>query len=240
MSLYDQGKDAYFKANALGTVRVLEACRRMGVRQVVYTSTGHVYGVPLKLPVSEDHPTLPLSIYAASKLAGENAVQGFAASYDLSCKIARLSNLYGALSTTETVIGRALGHVLAGEPISLRGLTAVRDFIHQDDVVEALIRLAAYGDEGIGNQTVNVSTSQGETILRVAETLSRIATEEGLGYHEVVQPTGEIEENIPNLVLDNRRLATAVGWTPQITLEEGLRLTLREAIQLREKSSLKR
>ncbi len=54
--------DAYFKANALGTVRVLEACRRMGVRQVVYTSTGHVYGVPLKLPVSEDHPTLPLSI----------------------------------------------------------------------------------------------------------------------------------------------------------------------------------
>ena len=208
----------------------------MGVSQVVYTSTGHVYGVPLKLPVGEDHPTLPLSIYAASKLAGENAVQGFASSYNLSCSIARLSNLYGASSTTETVIGRALGHVLAGEPISLRGLMAVRDFIHEDDVVEALIRLAASGNERRGYQTFNVSTSQGETILRVAETLSRIATEEGLGHQDVVHPTSENEEEFQSLILDNRRLATTVGWTPRISLEEGLRLTLREAIQLREKS----
>ena len=132
-----------------------------------------------------------------------------------------------------------MDQLLRGEPITLRNLTSVRDFLHEDDAAEALIRLAATGD-GRGYRTVNVSTSQGETVLRMAETLSRIGAEEGLGHHEVVQPTGENEETLQSLVLDNRKLAATVGWTPGISLEEGLRRSLREAVQMQHKAALRR
>lgn len=218
----------YFEVNALGTAQVLEACQRQGIRRVIYTSTSHVYGIPRQLPIGEDHPTAPLSVYAASKLAGEVAVQGYAAKCALSCDMARLANVYGASFSPETVIGRALEQVANGEPIRLRNLAAVRDFIHADDVVEALVRLAAAGERGTGCRIVNVSTGQGASVLEVAETISRIAAEQGLGRSEVIQTGSSQNELVPRLVLDNRRLSELTGWAPQIRLKQGLRLALQE------------
>ena len=206
----------------------MEACRRLGIQRLIYTSTSHVYGIPRQLPIGEDHPTAPLSVYAASKLAGEVAVQGYAASCALSCDIARLANVYGASFSTETVIGCALEQAATGGPISLRNLAAVRDFIHADDIIEALVRLAAAGDEGTGCRVVNVSTGQGVSVLEMAETLSKIATEEGLGRPDVVQGGNRQDELVPRLILNNRRLLELTGWVPQISLEQGLRLALHE------------
>jgi len=218
----------YFEVNALGTAHVLEACRRLGIQRVIYTSTGHVYGDPRQLSIGEDHPTIPLSVYAASKLAGEAAIQGYAASFGLSCNIARLANVYGASFSTETVITCALEQATTGGPISLRNLAAVRDFIHADDVVEALVRLAAAGDESTGCHVVNISTGRGVSVLEMAETLSKIAAEEGLGRPDVVHASKRQDELVPRLVLDNQHLRELTGWAPQISLEQGLRLALQE------------
>lgn len=217
-----------FEVNALGTAHVLEACQRLGIQRVIYASTSHVYGIPRQLPIDEEHPTAPLSVYAASKLAGEVALQGYAANYALSCDIVRLANVYGASFSPETVIGRALGQVVTGGSISLRNLATVRDFVHVDDVVEALVRLAATGDKGTGCRVVNVSTGQGVSVLEIAETLSNIAAEQGLGRPEVIQTGSGWDELVPRLILDNRRLSKLIGWTPQISLEHGLRLALQE------------
>jgi len=218
----------YFEVNAFGTAHVLEACRRQGIQRVIYTSTGHVYGIPRQLPIGEDHPTAPLSAYAASKLAGEVTVQGYAAKGALLCDIARLANVYGASFSLETVIGRALEQAANGEPIRLRNLAAVRDFIHAGDVVEALVRLAVAGDKSTGCRIVNVSTGQGVSVLEMAETLSKIAAEQGSGWLEVIQTGSGQDELVPRLVLDNHRLSGLTGWAPQISLEHGLRLALQE------------
>jgi nucleoside-diphosphate-sugar epimerase len=224
----------YFEVNGLGTAHVVEACRRVSVRRVIYTSTSHVYGVPRRLPVTEDHPTVPVSAYAASKLAGEVVLQGYAASYGISCGIARLSNLYGAAFSAETVIGRALRQVVSGQPIALHNLASVRDFIHADDVVEALVRLAAVGDDLTGCRIVNVSTGRGVSVREMAQTLASIAAEQGLGLPEVIQTGSDQSEIVPSLVLDNSRLRELTHWTPQINLEQGLRLALQELEQKRE------
>lgn len=221
----------YFKVNALGTINVLEACRRLGVQKVFYTSTGHVYGVPHQLPVTEEHPTFPISVYAASKLAGEIAIQGYAASYGISCSIARLSNLYGASLNGETAVGSALIQVFAGKRVCLRNLAAIRDFIHVDDVVEALLRLAAIGDGWKGCRIVNISTGKEISIGEMAQTLAKVAAEQGLGWPEIVQTSSEQNEPVPKLILDNGRLRDLTHWTPQIDLEQGLRLAMEELQQ---------
>ena len=226
----------YFEVNALGTAHVLEACRRLGIQRVIYTSTSHVYGIPHQLPIGEDHPIAPLSVYAASKLAGEAAMQGYGASCALSCDIARLANVYGVSFSTETVIGRALEQAANREPIRLRNLAAVRDFIHADDVIEALVRLAAAGDKNTGGRVVNVSTGRGVSVLEVAETLSKIAAEQGLGRPEVIQAGSDQDELVPRLILDNRRLSKLTGWAPQISLEHGLRLALQEFRRQRQRA----
>ena len=213
----------YFEVNALGTASVLEACRLVGVPRVVYASTSHVYGKPRRLPIGEEHLTDPLSAYAASKLAGENAIQAYGAGPGLHCDIARLANLYGASDNPETVVGRALEQALQGEPIRLRNLGAVRDFVHAADVVETLMRLAA-DDGGPGCRVVNVSTGRGRSVREMADVLSGLASEEGLGRPQVVGTEEEHDE----LVLDNGQLAERTGWTPKISLEEGLRLAWRE------------
>lgn len=218
----------YFEVNGLGTAHVLEACRRLSIRRVIYASTSHVYGIPRQLPIPEDHPTVPISVYAASKLAGEVMMRGCAANHGISCDIARMSNVYGAFAGAETVIGYALKQTVSGMPVALRNLAAVRDFIHADDVTEALVRLAALGDGLAGCRAVNVSTGQGVSIRKMAKTLVNVAAEYGLGSPKITEESGGQNEPVPELVLDNRRLRELTAWTPQIDLEQGLRLALQE------------
>jgi len=218
----------YLEVNGLGTARVLEACRLGGVRQVIYASTSHVYGIPRELPVSEDHQTMPLSVYAASKLAGEVAIQGYVTSCELSATVARLSNVYGAPFGPDTVIGRGLDQIAAGGPIQLRNLTAVRDFIYVDDVVEALVRLATIKHESTKLHLVNVCTARGISIYELAHTLVMIAERHGFGRREILTTDEPLQEKIPALILDNSRLKELTGWLPQVSLEEGLAFSLRE------------
>ena len=222
----------YFEVNSFGTAQLLETCRRLGIQRTIYVSTSHVYGIPYRLPVDEDHPTVPLSIYAASKLAGEKVVHGYAGAFGLSCDIVRVANIYGASINTETVIGRALKQTVNGGPIHLRSLTATRDFIHADDVVEALLRIAAATNEESACRTINVSTGQGVSVREVAETLSEIAVDYELGRPEVIGE-GACDELIPKFFLNNRRLSELTGWLPQIKLEHGLRLALQEFLMQR-------
>lgn len=217
----------YMEVNGLGTASVLEACRRQGVERVIYTSTGHVYGRADALPIAEDHPTRPLSIYAASKLAGEVAVQGYAAGYGLSAAIARLANLYGAALGAETVVGRALEQVVSGEPIRLRNLSAVRDFVYLEDAAEALLRLAASA-RSPGCQVANVASGRGVSILEVAQTLAAVAAQQGLGTVELAPPEEVQREAIPAQVLDNSRLRALTGWAPATSLAAGLGRALAE------------
>jgi len=217
------------EVNALGVANVMEACRRLGVKKIIYASTAHVYGKPRHLPVTEEHSTEPLSLYAASKLAGEVFVRGYAASYKQAAVIARLSNLYGGSLGPATVIGRAVESVLFQEPIRLRSLDEVRDFLYIEDAAEALLRLATSEQTAAGLHVVNASTGCGVSIREAVSELARAAEDEGLPVPRILPPSGEPDHEIPKLALDNRRLRMLTGWTPQTRLRQGLANTLKES-----------
>jgi len=216
----------HFEVNALGTTHVLEACRLQNIRKIIYTSTGHVYGLPLTPSVSETHPTRPLSVYAASKLAGEVAIQGYAANYGFSAIIARLANFYGASINPETAIGLAVEQVIRGKPIELNNLRSIRDFIYIDDLIEALLRLAVLNDS-VGSRIVNISTGRGHSIKEMANILALVTERQGFRRPEILSPTGFQEEKVPVLILDNSFLKDLTKWEPLVSLEMGIDSFLR-------------
>jgi nucleoside-diphosphate-sugar epimerase len=217
---------AHFRTNAQGTFELLAACRRQGVGQVVLASTGHVYGAPRALPVTEDHPTSPRSPYAASKLAAEAALQAYAQAYGMAVEVARISNLYG-LGNPDTVVDGAVAQGARGEDIVVRSLDPVRDFLHASDAVEGLVRLAAAGGEP-GCRIVNLSTGRGTSVREMLRLLVEALRASGRPEPAVRATGGDAGDGIPELVLANDRLRQRTGWVPETTLEEGLRTACAE------------
>ncbi len=214
--------------NVLGTARVLEACRRSSVPRFVYASTGQVYGLPRRLPVDEEHPTEPCSLYAASKLAAEALIRGYCASFGNDAVIARLANIYGPGFGSRTVTGQAVDQILSGGPVRLRSLEETRDFLYVDDAVEALMRLAGQPRTQMGLDIVNVSTGCGVAIAALVDELAGAAERLGLPRPVILPGTGQPDTKVPTFFLDNRRLRQLTGWVPAVSLREGLERTLAE------------
>lgn len=216
------------RVNIQGTVNVLEACRINGIRGILYTSTMHVYGSPRQLPIPEDHPTVPLSIYAASKLAGEAAVRGYRAEFGINTLVGRLSNVYGARFGTDTVVGRALDQVMKRVPITLKSFAPVRDFIYARDVAEALVALAFLGQADDHPGVFNVSSGHGVSVGDMAHLLDDVAARVGLGGRGCIETGGE--DPVPVMVADPSRLKRMTGWAPKYDLGAGLERSLRDLL----------
>lgn len=224
--------ERFFEVNAWGTARVGQACREAGVPRIIYASTSHVYGTSEVLPISEDHPLQPRSAYAASKVAGEAAMWGFAGNAKGSADILRLANIYDARSTTDTVVGRMLDAVTLGKrSIRVRSFHPLRGFLLAEEAAEAFVRIAAqetnHGECGV----LNISSGETFSIGEVAKILARTAKECGFGEFTLEETEGPGYSTPDEIILDNGRLLERLGWLPTTTLEAGLRRCLVERVE---------
>jgi len=214
---------AAFALNVLGTSNVLEACRKARLTRVIFPSTALVYALPARLPLDEDSPVWPKSVYAATKLAAESLLKGYAADYGFSCRIARLGNVYGEGGSPDSVISILLRQVKRGGPISLKSLAPIRDFIYRDDVVRGLIALADHSRER-GCHVFNLASGIATSIGELAEAASR-AGDVGGGITETDPRSCDADDM---LVLSIKRISDCLSWRPVWMLEDGLRKTLSE------------
>lgn len=207
-----------FEANALGTLNVARAAVAVGVRRVVYLSTALVYGQQRQFPLGEKLLPAPTFPYAASKLAGESIFEGFRHSYELESVCGRAFVVYGAAGVNKRVeVHHYLDRISRGHMIHSLGDPdrKTRDFIHVDDVVNALLFLAEVPAEA---RLVNIGTGV-ETSLRqlaglVAEALGRPVP----GWRVVPSPQDEFRQ-----VADTAKLRR-LGFTPAVSLREGIAL----------------
>lgn len=153
-----------FTTNVAATVNVLEAARAANVRRVVFTSSREVYGEVSQLPVCEDAPLWAKNAYGASKAAGELYGRVFQNTYGLETAILRLANVYG-FGDRDRVIPLWLDAAAAGRNLIVYGGQQVIDFVHVDQVVEALLRAS---QAPIIGQPINVGSGQGTPILELA------------------------------------------------------------------------
>jgi UDP-glucose 4-epimerase len=210
--------------NVTGTTNVLEACRHVGVRRVVFPSSALVYKLPARSALSEDAPVASTTVYAATKLASEALLQAYTAEFELSCAVARLGNVYGRGASADSVASIVIRQAIAGGPVVVNTFAPVRDFIYRDDVVAGLIALARRTDV-MGFEVFNLSSGVPTSIGELAETACTVA---GV----LAKPTQRFDTTDSardSLVLSIERLTTSTGWTPRFSLEAGLRATIAES-----------
>jgi UDP-glucose 4-epimerase len=204
--------------NVRGTVNVLEAARRIGA-QVVFSSTGGAIYGDVERPAGEDTPRRPVSPYGIAKLAGEEYLLGWNRIHGTGHAVLRFANVYGPRQDSSLeggVVAIFLERMAKGEPTAIFGDgEQTRDFVYVGDVVEAL--LAAAGGSG---GPYNVGTGDETSVTRLHELCRAVSgMDEPPSYEEA--RLGDARRSVLDVSLIEREL----GWRPQVSLEEGLRLT---------------
>jgi len=215
--------ESYVQVNVEGTSNVALACRTTGVSRLVHTSTSETYGSALRVPIDEDHPLQPQSPYSASKLGGDMMALSYWHAFELPVAVVRPFNTYGPRQSTRAVIPTILTQLHGGATEIRLGATApTRDFNYVDDTVSGFLAVAAC-DRAVGS-VVNIGSGREVSIGDLVALLIRTtgSSAEVVVDPDRVRPAGS---EVDRLLCDNTRAREWAGWTPEVSLEEGLRRT---------------
>ena len=215
--------ESYVQVNVEGTSNVALACRTTGVSRLVHTSTSETYGSALRVPIDEDHPLRPQSPYSASKIGGDMMALSYWHAFELPVAVVRPFNTYGPRQSTRAVIPTILTQLHGGATEIRLGATApTRDFNYVDDTVSGFLAVAAC-DRAVGS-VVNIGSGREVSIGDLVALLIRTtgSSAEVVVDPDRVRPAGS---EVDRLLCDNTRAREWAGWTPEVSLEEGLRRT---------------
>jgi nucleoside-diphosphate-sugar epimerase len=203
----------FYRVNVLGTVNILELCRKSGAR-LMYVSS-YLYGEPEYLPVDENHPVKSYNPYSHSKLLAESACQFYANNYDLQVTMLRPFNAYGPGQSNLFLISEIIAKVMDPDipVIEVSDLRPRRDYVYLGDVVHALL-LSMQAPTGVYNIGSGYSTSVQEIIELVMQCT---------GIKKEYRSRNTIRPNeILDLFADIRKAKKDLGWYPKISFEEGI------------------
>lgn len=211
------------RATAQGTMAVLEASARVGVRRVVFASSSSVYGDTPSLPKREDMPPRPLSPYAVAKLAGEFYARTFAALGKVETVCLRFFNVYGPGQDPDSpyaaVIPIFLRRAREGRPFPVYGDgLQTRDFTFVEDVVAGV--LAAGRVPGVSGRVYNIAAGRPISVRDLARAVARL-----FGVSDAVEPLPPRPGDIRDSWADVSAARRDLGFTARVALEEGLRRT---------------
>jgi len=214
--------------NAAAQLHILEACRQHNSAvKIIFASTRQVYGRPQYLPVDEKHPLNPIDINGVNKLAGEWYHLLYDNVYQIRAGALRLTNTYGpgmrVKDARQTFLGIWIRQLIEGQPIKIFGSGMQRrDFNFIDDVVDALV-LAATRPESEG-QVFNLGHGEHVSLQELAALLIEL---NGGGDYEIVPfPADREVIDIGDYYGDFRKIDNLLGWSPKVSLREGLAQTL--------------
>ncbi|MBA2676531.1 UDP-glucose 4-epimerase GalE [Ramlibacter sp.] len=217
----------YWRNNLVQTLNLLDAMRECEVKQFIFSSTAAVYGNPVEVPITEQHPQLPINPYGNSKLAVEKALQDYGTAYGLRSITLRYFNAAGAhpdgtlgerhepethliplvlqvASGRREVIGRF------GQDFPTRDGSCIRDYIHVQDLCSAHLLALQKLEQGAATTVYNLGNGNGHSVNEVIEAARRVT-----GHPIPVRDDPRRAGDPPVLVADATRARKELGWTPQ-------------------------
>jgi UDP-glucose 4-epimerase len=209
------------EVNATATLGLLSAARAARVRRFVYVSSSEVYGTARWVPMTEEHPTFPTTVYGASKLAGECYTRAFYRTYGYPTVVVRPFNTYGPRCHHEgdsgEVIPRFLLRCLAGRPMVVFGDgTQTRDFTYVSDTARGIL-MAGLADDAVG-QTINLGSGSEIAINELAgEVVAVVERPDAEVIHDDPRPG-----DVLRLYADTTKARQLLGFEPTVTLRQGL------------------
>jgi UDP-glucose 4-epimerase len=209
-------------SNLPSSVMLLQEASRIGVRRVVLVSSGGtVYGPVESLPITENHPTCPISPYGITKLAVERYAMMYHRNEGLPVMVVRPGNAYGEdqrSGTGQGFLAAAINAILLGREIEIYGdQGTIRDYVHVSDVASGIVAALENGHVG---KIYNIGTGIGASNLEIVSMLKEFAERDGFSVRvRILPPRGfDVEAN----VLDSSRLWNDTGWTHRIGLKAGV------------------
>ncbi len=210
------------QSNVLGTINLLQASVRHRVRRVVFASSGGtVYGEPLRIPISEDHPTDPLCSYGIAKLTIEKYLRLFRDLHGLDYTILRIANPYGKyqkFTGEQGAVGIFLARVSEGQTITIWGDGSVaRDYVYVEDVADAFVKALT---QDSAYRVFNIGTGVGTSLRDLLRKIERVT-----GMTAKVEFAAGRPADVSANVLDSTRASKYMNWHAETDCETGLRKT---------------
>jgi UDP-glucose 4-epimerase len=209
------------ETNIIGTIRVLEGCRKSGVKRIIYTSTGGArYGEPGYLPVDEKHPISPLAPYGISKHTAEHYIEVYSRLYGIDYLIFCFGNVYGPRDDPRfgrviAVFSKAI--LERKKPIIFGDGEQTRDFVYVKDLAGFI---AGSINKKHRSRIFNLANGEEVSVNKIFEGLKRISN-----FKKDSKKVGAIKGEVREIVLDTTLAKTELGWSPKTSLREGLAQT---------------
>lgn len=223
-SMYDPKK--YFDNNILGGLNILEAMRKNNVKNIVFSSSAAIYGIPNKKKVSEEAETQPINFYGQTKLWFEEMLKWYGKIYEIKSVCLRYFNAAGAaIDGSRGEIRERETHVIPilfdkirkqqtfgifGDDYPTKDGTCVRDYIHVLDLAYAHIQALSYLEKNDQSNVFNVGTSSGISVKELVEQAQKI-----VGQTTKIQIAPKRLGDPPFLVADNTKITQTLNWKPK-------------------------
>jgi UDP-glucose 4-epimerase len=205
------------KINTVGTLNVLEAAVRSHPRRIIFASSSSVYGIR-KGPAREEDPTCPLSIYGASKLAGENYCLAYKTAYGLPVTILRFHTVYGPRQRPDMAIAKWFEIMEKGDrPVVYGDGGQRRDFTYVEDIVGGV--WSAVNSERATGEIINLGSGAS---VRVMDVLQQIANVTAVKLNPIFEKARQDEP--PETFADLTKASTLLDYSPRVTIDRGIAL----------------
>ena len=221
--------ELYFRNNVGNSIRLLEAMRGAGARHIVFSSTAAVYGIPERMPIAESMPPRPVNPYGESKLMVERMLHWYGKAHGFTYASLRYFNAAGADPdgeigedhdpethliplVLETALGRRPQIDILGTDYATPDGTAVRDYVHVQDLADAHVRAISHLVRGGRSLELNLGTGEGHSVREVIAAAERV-TGRKIPQREAPRRSGDP----PVLVAEAHRARAALGWAPALS-----------------------
>jgi len=213
----------FFDVNVNATIGlVLETIKEKKIKRFVHISSSEVYGSAKIIPMDEEHQTTPQSTYAVSKLAGERVVYTMHKEHNLPAVIIRPFNSFGPNITQPYIIPEIINQLTNNDTeIKLGNIKSKRDLTYVADTARAII-LALVADNVIG-ETINVGHQKAPSIEELVDSISKIMKKDVIIK---IDKSRLRPFDVQTLVCDNNKAKKLLNWSPEFTIEEGLKKTV--------------
>ncbi len=231
--------EKYYENNVNGSLSLLSAVRDSGIKFLVFSSTAAVYGMPVRVPIDEDHPKNPINPYGVTKLLIENAIRDYSRAYGLRSVALRYFNAAGAdpegdlweahdpethliPNAVRAAIDPAYTLKLFGDDYPTPDGTCVRDYVHVKDLARAHVSALKLLPEWDSFQALNLGIGKGFSVLDVIR-----AIEKKFGKKVKVEISKRREGDPPVLLADSSLAKSKLGWSPEFESIQSIVETLR-------------
>lgn len=222
----------YYQNNVAGSIMLLEAMRRHGCKNIIFSSSCATYGAPSQVPIPEDHPQIPINPYGRSKLMMEQIIRDYGSAYGIRYAVLRYFNAAGADPQgqigedhdpethlipilLQTVLGQRHDMEIYGADYDTPDGTAIRDYIHVTDLAGAHLLALKYLTQSGQDLCINLGTGQGHSVREVIRAVRQVT-----GKPVTCRIVGRRSGDPPVLVAKTGLAHSLLGWKPDFGLLE--------------------